>query len=69
MTMLFEDNMIFYFVINLEKNLKVKYNFKRISVWWDIIKIESLSDSICRLVDRNNYHCNRNWLIINIIKE
>lgn len=37
MIMFFEDKMIFYIAIDLEKNLKVKYNLKKINVW-DIIR-------------------------------
>lgn len=36
MIMFFEDK-IFYIAIDLEKNLKVKYNLKKINVW-DIIR-------------------------------
>lgn len=36
--MFFEDKMIFYIAIDLEKNLKnLKYNLKKINVW-DIIR-------------------------------
>lgn len=37
MIMFFEGKMIFYIAIDLEKNLKVKYNLKKINVW-DIIR-------------------------------